>query len=186
MNHPRSLASAIVATGGLWAATATASSTPADVESVSIQAEFAKATNLKIEQRWQDLPADAATALNFMAKNFPAGTHDFANLGEEWSPTDAVRGDVPQALHLFSAHSATVAASVILTGGSRPTFYALLVPVHAPSRFCVYKLPPLSPAFLRLSVVQNLLRPDRDQTAEPTPTCQLQLLDEPLIQLNTQ
>ena len=99
----------------------------------------------------------------------------FANLGEEWSPGDALRPDVPRALHLFSAYSDNVVGNVFLVGGHQTMIFALLAHRHTKD-FCIFKLPSITLTSLRISVVQEILKPDRDQMIGPIPKCQAQSL----------
>ena len=157
---------------------ATAADRQLDHDSYALQYDFGAAINLIIEPKWQSVPEDAAAKLNHIAAQLVASP-TFANIGEEWSPDDHFRVDLPRAQHLFSAYSDKVAASVFLLGGSEVTVYALLARRQAES-YCIFKLPPLGLSTLRVSIVQYELRPDRDQTISAIPKCQAQSLEHPL------
>ena len=144
----------------------------------ALQYDFGTASNLIIESRWQSVPDDAAAKLRHIAAQLGA-SRVFANLGEEWSPDDHFRADLPRAQHLFSAYSDKVAASVFLLGGSGVTVYAVLSRRQADS-YCIFQLPPLGLSTLRVSIVQHELRPDRDQTISSVPKCQAQSIKQQL------
>ena len=148
-----------------------------DRETYALQYDFGTASNLVVEPRWQSTPEDVSAILKHIAAHLVVGKPTFANIGEEWATTDAVRVDLPQAQHLFSAYSGKVAASVFLVGGSGVKVFAVLTRRHAQS-FCIFKLPQLDLSSLRISTVQYELRPDRDQTASKLPKCQAQSLTQ--------
>jgi hypothetical protein len=93
----------------------------------------------------------------------------------------AVRVDLPQAQHLFSAYSDKVAASVFLLGGSKVRVYGVLARRRAES-FCIFRLSDPGLAGLQVSILQGELRPDRDQSTGAIPVCQPQSLTR-LLQL---
>lgn len=149
-----------------------------DRNTYALQHEFGTASDLVVEPRWQNVPDDALAKLKHIATEL--GAHkQLANIGEEWSPDDHFRVDLPRAQHLFSAYSDTVAASVIVLGGSKLKVYAVLARRHAQD-YCIFRLPTLGLYSLRVSIVQHELRPDRDQTSGAIPKCQAQSLGQPL------
>ncbi|MDY6947625.1 MAG: hypothetical protein SXG53_18105 [Pseudomonadota bacterium] len=158
---------------------ANAGSPGLDQDTYALQYDFGTASDLVVEPRWQSLPDDAAAILKHIASHFVVGKPTFVNVGEEWATTDAVRGDLTQAQHLFSAYSDKVTASVFILGGFGVKVYAVLARRHAQS-YCVFRLPELGISSLRVSVVQYELRPDRDQTIGAIPKCQAQSLTQPL------
>lgn len=146
-----------------------------DRDTYALQYDFGSASNLVVEPRWQSAPKDVTAILKHIASHLVVGKLTFANIGEEWATTDAVRVDLPRAQHLFSAYSDKVAASVFLIGGSGVKVYAVLARRHA-QNYCIFKLPELGLSSLTISTVQYELRPDRDQTATKIPKCQSQSL----------
>lgn len=148
-------------------------------ESHSLQLEFGTATNLRIVHRWQDVEGDAAVPLRFVGKHFFLAKPGYANIGEDWNTTDSLIPTLPQALHVLSAYTSTVTASVFLLGGQGTRFYALLAR-RGSSSFCIFPLPDISVPNLRVSVIQYELRPDRDETISQIPKCHQQALNEPL------
>jgi hypothetical protein len=150
-------------------------------ENHALQYDFGNATDLIVEPRWQRVPPDVAAILKHIASHL-VGKRSFANIGEEWTPSDAVREDLPQAQHLYTAYSDKVAASVFLLGGHRVRVYGVLARRRAES-FCIFRLPDPGLAGLQISMVQDELRPDRDQTISKSPVCQPQSLTR-LLQLS--
>jgi hypothetical protein len=59
-----------------------------------------------------------------------------------------------------------------LGGQSRPAHCQSFEPVDSDD-FCWFRIPALHPSNLRLRVVQDFVRSDRDQTISRTPDCQL-------------
>jgi hypothetical protein len=161
-----------------WSAALAADHAPA-LDSYALQHDFSTAKDLIIEPRWQALDKDAAAPLTHVGRQIVGAKPGFANLGEEWSPGDALRPDVPRALHLFSAYSDNVVGNVFLVGGRETMIFALLARRHAKD-FCIFKLPPITLTNLRVSVVQEILKPGRDEVIGPIPKCQAQSLDRPV------
>jgi hypothetical protein len=151
-----------------------------DRATYALQHDFGTATDLIVEPRWQSVPPDVATILKHIASHL-VGKRSFANVGEEWVPSDAVREDLPQAQHLYTAYSDKVSASVFLLGGHKVRVYGVLARRGAES-FCIFRLPDPGLAGLQVSIVQHELRPDRDQTISAIPVCQPQSLTR-LLQL---
>jgi len=83
-------------------------------DTYALRYDFGTAYNLVVQRRWQSAPDDLAAILKHIAAQLVVGKLTFANIGEEWAPTDAVRVDLPHAQHLFSAYSDNVAVSVFL------------------------------------------------------------------------
>ena len=167
-----------ILTASSMLSSATAADRQLNHDTYALQYDFGTATDLIIEPKWQSVPEDAAAKLKHIAAHFGAAP-TFANIGEEWSPDDFFRVDLPRAQHLFSAYSDRIAVSVFVRGGSELTVYAVLARRHAES-YCIFKLPPLGLYTLRVSIVQYELRPDRDQTISAIPKCQAQSLEQPL------
>ena len=165
----------VVLTASSVLSAATAGERELDKESYALQYDFGTASNLIVEPRWQSAPEDVVAILKHIAAHLVVGKLTFANIGEEWATTDAVRDDLPRAQHLFSAYSDKVAASVFLVGGFGVKVYAVLARRHAQS-YCIFRLPGLGLSSLTISTVQYELRPDRDQTATKIPECQAQSL----------
>lgn len=149
-----------------------------DPNTYALQYDFGIASNLVVEPKWQNIPADASAMLEHIATDLGA-KKQFANIGEEWSPDDHFRVELPRAQHLFSAYSDKVAASVIVLGGSELKVYAVLARRQA-QNYCLFRLPTLGLYSLRISIVQHELRPDRDQTTGAIPNCQAQSLGQRL------
>lgn len=171
--------SIVVLTASSVLTAATAGERELDQDTYALQYDFGTASNLVVEPRWQSAPDDVTAILKHIAAQLVVGKPTFANIGEEWAPTDAVSVDLPQAQHLFSAYSDNVAASVFLLGGSGVKVFAVLARRHAQS-YCIFKLPPLGLSSLSISTVQYELRPDRDQTISTIPDCQAQSLTRSL------
>jgi len=162
-------------TASLVSSVAAAGERELDRDTYALQYDFGAASNLGVEPRWQSAPKDVTAILKHIASQLVGGKLTFANIGEEWATTDAVRDDLPRAQHLFSAYSDKVAASVFLVGGFGVKVYAVLARRHAQS-YCIFRLPGLGLSSLTISTVQYELRPDRDQTATKIPECQAQSL----------
>jgi hypothetical protein len=165
----------VVLTASLVSSVAAAGERELDRDTYALQYDFGAASNLGVEPRWQSAPKDVTAILKHIASQLVGGKLTFANIGEEWATTDAVRDDLPRAQHLFSAYSDKVAASVFLVGGFGVKVYAVLARRHAQS-YCIFRLPGLGLSSLTISTVQYELRPDRDQTATKIPECQAQPL----------
>ena len=65
-----------------------------DRETYALQYDFGTASNLVVEPRWQSAPEDVAAILKHIAAHLVVGKPTFANIGEEWATTDAVRVDL--------------------------------------------------------------------------------------------
>lgn len=102
-----------------------------------------------------------------------------ANIGEAWSVGDYEQPGVFSGQHLFSAYSDAVTASVFLIGGYQPTAYALLAHRHSDSYY-IFNIRSLALTNLRIEIIQDLFRPDRDRTSGPVPKCQPQSLKHAL------
>lgn len=180
----RSMASCmIMLSAALMSSDANAVDEKRDPSTYALQYLFGTASDLVAEPRWQNIPGDALAKLEHIATNLGA-KEQLANIGEEWSPDDHFRVDLPRAQHLFSAYSDGVAASVFVLGGAELKVFAVLARRHA-QEYCIFRLPTLGLYSLRVSIVQHELRPDRDQTISAIPKCQLQSIGQPL-QLDTQ
>lgn len=148
----------------------------ADLDAPALRRDFANARDLEVVTRWQELPADALKLVQHVAARVGPGKPALANIGEEWSYTDAKQRELPSAQHLFSAVSDTIAATVFLTSADETDAYAM-VARRSSEQFCLFKLPRLAFDSLRISEVQYILRAERDRTAAPPPPCTAQSLD---------
>lgn len=142
---------------------------------VELQKNFGRAKNLELITRAADIPADGQRMLAVLAGNgvlSPESAKPLAEMGMDWSSGDAKIGDLPWGQHQFSAVSDHLVAILFVTGGWEVHYNLLLAPRDS-SEFCWFSVPSLHPSNLRLSVLQDLVRPDRDQTISKTPECRL-------------
>ena len=150
---------------------------PAHAESFDsreLQKTFGRAKSLQLINRVSDIPADGQQMLVALTEGgmLSATTEPLADIGMDWSSGDAKIAGLPWGQHLFSAMSGELIAVLFVTGGQEVRFNLLLAPRNS-TDFCWFRIPPLHSSNLRLSVVQNFVRPDRDQTISKTPDCHL-------------
>jgi hypothetical protein len=145
-----------------------------------LQLEFGMARDLKLINRVADIPADGRDKLDHFAAQgmLEAGTA-LADIGMDWSNTDARKENFPWGQHRFSAASKSLLAIVFVTAGNDVQYHVILAPRHS-SRYCLFKIEKLGEFHLSLSTVQNLLRPDRDQTVSKTPACVMASVGKPI------
>ena len=152
-----------------------AAGTTSAVDSYQLQSDFASASDLVVEPDWHDLPPDAARVVEHLGKSFFGAKPGLANVGEAWSEGDFVRPNIPAAQHLFSAYSSKVTVSVVLVGGHQATTYALLATRNA-ENYCAFKIPLPAVTNLQVTIIQDLLNPNRNIAGGPIPKCQPQSL----------
>lgn len=145
---------------------------------LELQQAFGRAKDLKLVTSVSDIPVDGRDKLAHLALYGPLSgeTEPLADIGMEWSPGDAMIPGLPSGQHRFTAVSDELLAIMFVTGGT-DIEYRLIVAPRNSRTFCLFRIPPLHPSNLRLSVVQQFIRPDRDQTLSKTPKCQLMALD---------
>lgn len=144
-------------------------------EPVDLQKAFGRAKDLKLIVRVSDIPIDGQQLLATLADSgmlSSSTTQPLADIGMDWSSSDAQIAKLPRGQHLFSALSEQVVAVLFMTGGAEVRYNLILAPRNS-SDFCWFRIPPLHPSNLRLSVLQDFVRPDRDQTISKTPDCRL-------------
>ena len=149
------------------------------IDAETLQYDFVKAKDLVVEPDWHDLPPDAARLLDHVSRNFVGGKSGLANIGEEWSTSDFVMLHLPMFQHLFSAYSDKVMASVFIAGGNGTVTYTLLAHRYS-EEFCIFRTPELGMASLRITTIQDLVRPNRHPSSGPLLECQPQSVQHAL------
>lgn len=149
------------------------------IDAHELQKEFGRAQDLTLVHKSAELPADGEEKLAHLARSgvlSPSG-QPLADIGMDWSTDDVKLPNLPWGQHLFSAVSDRLIAIVFITGGSTVDYHLVLAPRKSGS-YCWFHVPPLHPANLRLSVIQQFIRPDRDQTLDNSPKCEPNFVDE--------
>ncbi|WP_129646112.1 hypothetical protein [Peristeroidobacter agariperforans] len=138
----------------------------------ALQTAFGQANDLKLIMSVAGIPEDGQQKLQTLFRQQAASptTIPLAEIGMDWSSSDAKIPNLPWGQHRFTAVSDSLIAIVFVTGGSDIRYNVILAPRHSPD-FCLFNIPSLHESNLRLSVVQDYLRPDRDQTISSTPKC---------------
>jgi hypothetical protein len=137
----------------------------------NLQLEFGTARDLKLINRVADIPADGRDKLDhFAAYGMLEPGIALADIGMDWSHSDARVENRPWGQHRFSGVSESLLAIVFVTSTGNAQYRVILAPRHS-ADYCLFGIENLGDFYLSLSTVQNLLRPDRDQTVSRTPTC---------------
>jgi len=139
-----------------------------------LQKTFARAKKFELITSVADIPEDGQRMLNAMTLYhlLSPAPRVLADMGMDWSGGDAKLPNLPWGQHHFSAVSSEFVAIVFATGGTQVDYHLILAPRNQAS-FCWFRLPTLGPRDLRVSVVQDFVRPDRDQTVAKTLDCNL-------------
>jgi hypothetical protein len=145
-----------------------------DFRPEALQKSFGHASDLKLITSVADIPEDGRRNLETLLQQqaFSSSMMPLADIGMEWSYSDAKFPNLPWGQHRFTAMSDLLIAIVFVTGGSEIRYNVILAPRNSPD-FCLFNIPSLHESNLRLSVVQDFLRPDRDQTISRTPVCRM-------------
>jgi hypothetical protein len=146
----------------------------------NLQLEFGLARDLILINRVADLPADGRDKLaHFAVYGMAEPGTELADIGMDWSNTDARKENAPWGQHRFSAVSKSLLSIVFVTAGNDVQYHVILAPRHS-TNYCLFKIEKLGEFHLSLSTVQNLLRPDRDQTVSKTPVCLMTSVGKPI------
>ena len=150
----------------------------AQIDSDSLQLDFAMAKDLVVEPNWHNLPDDVRRLLGYVGSAFAAvgARPGLANVGEVWSELDFIQPQYPAALHVYSAYSDNISGSLFLLGGAEMKAFVLVAYRNAQD-FCIFKMmyvPNL--AIFHVREMQSLVHPRRDTTIEPIPKCRPQSL----------
>ncbi len=172
MKYRRSLLLTIAVS--LGACQSLSSQTTGSFDPLELQTSFGRAKDLELVTKVSEIPPDGQQKLASLAA--PGGTGSplgaLADIGMDWSSSDVRLPGLPSGQHLFSAVSDQLVAIVFVTGGTDVQYNLILARRNAED-FCWFRIPLLHPSNLRLSVLQELVRPDRDQTTSRTPECQV-------------
>lgn len=144
-----------------------------DLRPEALQTSFGRAKDLKLITSVADIPEDGRRNLQTLFEHQQTSSSSMmplADIGMEWSYSDAKSADLPWGQHRFTAVSDALIAVVFVTGGSEIKYNVILARRNSPD-FCLFSIPVLHESNLRLSVVQDFIRPDRDQTVSRTPVC---------------
>lgn len=138
----------------------------------ALEVAFARDRNLRVLQRVQDLPADVRDRLTQFRNGW-----SLANVGEMWAARSD-SNDQPDAQHIFSAVSDTIAASLIVSAGglSRPRIVSFLLAFRDSPDYCVYAFDKLILANVRVDFFQSHFEPDNLGAHEP-PGCTWDVTD---------
>jgi len=138
----------------------------------ALQKAFGRANDLELIMSVADIPEDGQQKLKAITQQnaMPKSTIPLADIGMDWSSGDAKISNLPLGQHRFTAVSDLLIAIVYVTGGTEIRYNVILAPRNSPD-FCWFSIPTLHESNLRLTVVQDFLRPDRDQTISRTPEC---------------
>jgi len=138
---------------------------PEGFDPIRLQGEFAVASDLQLLHTVDSIPDDIR--LLFSALDGPQPP---ADLGEEWSISDAHVPGLPRSQHIFSAVNHTLALVVFVQGGSTVGYRALLAPRHS-RLFCLFDLGAFGTENMRLSALQSELNPNKDPDSPKAPEC---------------
>lgn len=152
----------------------------AEFDPIELQTEFGRAKDLTLITKVADIPAEGGRKLENFALGFgwPASSQ-LADIGMDWSFSDARQAHLPWGQHRFSARSDRLLAMVFVIGGVEARYRVILAPRNS-NAYCLFNITSLGDEHMRLSVVQDLLRPDRDQTVSKTPRCEMRALGRPV------
>lgn len=144
------------------------------IDERELQLAFARAENLSLVTSLAELPTDGQKKLAHLAEygSLADAAQPLADMGGEWSPSDAKIEGLPRGQHLFSAVSDQILAILFVTGGVEIEYSLMLARRHA-SSYCLIRLTPLHPSNLRLSVIQQFVHPGKDRTQGPPAKCEV-------------
>jgi hypothetical protein len=147
---------------------------------VQLQLDFGRASNLTLINRVADIPPDGREKLDHFATfAMLSPTIPLADIGMDWSSSDSRRENAAWGQHRFTAVSNSVLATIFVTGGAEVHYWVILAPRNS-RKYCLFEIEDLGDRHLSLSTVQNLLRPDRDQTTSRTPRCRKASIGQPI------
>jgi hypothetical protein len=148
---------------------------------IQLQLEFGRASDLTLINRVADIPPDGRDKLaHFGSFDVASPTIPLADIGMDWSSSDARIENLSWGQHRFTAISSSVLAIIFVTGGGAEVQYRVILAPRNSRTYCLFKIQNLGEWHLSISTVQNLLRPDRDQTTSRTPQCRTATIGQPI------
>jgi hypothetical protein len=140
----------------------------------TLQKEFSSAKDLKLVNRFADLPPDAISKLD----HIPWLQHlRLADFGAPWGVGDAPAAGLPIGQHLFSGVSDRLVAVVFFTNAHFPQVRLLLARRNDPE-YCLFDLRIPQVGGLSLEDVQWMARSGQRAAADSGPTCSEQTTRE--------
>jgi hypothetical protein len=148
-----------------------AQSDEVDFDPVELQRAFSRVHDLKLVSEVARIPPDGKKILASIVSLSDPSVPALADIGMEWSFTDAVRTDMPWGQHRFSVFNGEMLAIVFVSGGADIRYRMILAPRRG-NGYCMFRLGSLSEPSLRISFIQWLVNPDKGGIGPETPKCE--------------
>jgi hypothetical protein len=141
---------------------------------IVLQDAFAHATDLKLVNSVGALPEDAQRVLRWLARLGDEEWPVIADIGADWSSSDAPVPGRPTGQHRFSAVSEELFAILYVQGGHGGAKYVLILAPRSSERVCLYYFTQRpSDESLSVSALQYHFLTRQQESDERAPVCQV-------------